>query len=243
VQVFFVRNDAPQFASPREAVAWLNGKSVATPIGSCADRFARAVFEKEHVTPGSYLNQSIEVITSGFRAGKLDGAVIWEPVASRLVGEGLARRVATGNDFGESDAAFLVTRADLIKQRVKGWLETELDAEQFVANPKNADQVVKLLKAQTTGFSDEVLYKALFGFYAKEAGGSPVRLTLPFAFTPEAFELIKKDTAFLYGIKSISVPQLADDTVVPGATEEILKEHNLTIPAGVVNAATQTDKE
>jgi NitT/TauT family transport system substrate-binding protein len=244
--VFFVRNDAPQFASPKEAIAWLNGKSVATPIGSCADRFARAVFEKENVTPGSYLNQSIEVITSGFRAGKLDGAVIWEPVASRLVGEGLARRVATGNNFDETDAAFLVMREDLIKQRpdvVKGWLEAELDAEQFVADPKNADQVVKLLKAQTTGFSEEVLFKALFGFYAKEAGGSPVRLTLPFAFTPEALELIKRDTAFLHGIKSISMSQLADDAVVPDATEAILKEHNLSIPAGVVKAATQTDKE
>jgi NitT/TauT family transport system substrate-binding protein len=88
-----------------------------------------------------------------------------------------------------------------------------------------------------------VLFKALFGFYPKEAGGSPVRLTLPFAFTPEALELIKKDTAFLHSIKSISISELADDAVVPDATEAILKEHNLNIPAGVVKAATQTDKE
>jgi NitT/TauT family transport system substrate-binding protein len=243
--VFFVRNDAPQFSSPKDAVAWLNGKSVAGPIGSCSDRFARAVFEKEHVTPGSYLNQSLEVITSGFRAGKLDGAVIWEPTASRLVGEGLARRVATGNDFDEPDGAFLDMRADLINERpdvVKGWLEAELDAEQFIADPRNADQVVKLLKAQTTGFSEDELYKALFGFYSKETGGSPVRLTLPFAFPPEALELIKKDTAFLYSIKSISISELADDAVITDATEAILKEHNLKIPAGVVKAA-QGDKE
>ena len=101
------------------------------------------------------------------------------------------------------------------------------------------DQVVKLLKAQTTGFSEEELYKALFGFYSKETGGSPVRLTLPFAFPPEALELIKKDTAFLYGIKSISTSQLADDAVLTDATEAILKERNLKIPAGVVKAATQ----
>ena len=244
--VFFVRNDAPKFASPGEAVAWLNGKSVAAPNGSCADRFARAVFEKEHVTPGSYLNQSLEVITSGFRAGKLDGAVIWEPTASRLVGERLARRVATGNDFDEPDGAFLDIRADLVKQRpdvVKGWLQAELDAEQFIADPKNAHQVVKLLKAQTTGFSEEELYKALFGFYSKETGGSPVRLTLPFAFPPQALELIKKDAAFLYAIKSISTPRLADDAVLTDVTAAILKERNLKIPAGVVKAATQTAKE
>ena len=137
-------------------------------------------------------------------------------------------------------------RADLMQQRpdvVKGWLEAELDAEQFIADPKNADQVVKLLKAQTTGFSEEELYKALFGFYSKETGGSAVRLTLPFAFSPEALELIKKDTAFLYSIKSISSSELANDAVITDATEAILKEHNLKIPAGVVKAAAPGDKE
>jgi NitT/TauT family transport system substrate-binding protein len=244
--VFFVRNDAPDFANPKEAVAWLNGKSVATPNGSCADRFARAVFEKEHVTAGSYLNQSLEVITSGFRAGKLDGAVIWEPTASRLVAEGLARRVATGNDFDEPDGAFLDIRSDLVKQRpdvVKGWLQAELDAEKYIADPKNAAEVVRLLKAQTTGFTEDELHKALFGFYPKSAGGSAVRLTLPFAFTPAALDLIKKDTAFLYGIKSISVPQLADDAVITDLTEAVLKERGLTPPVGEVRAATQTAKE
>ena len=244
--VFFVRNGAPDFASPKEAVAWLNGKSVATPNGSCADRFARAVFEKEHVTAGSYLNQSLEVITSGFRAGKLDGAVIWEPTASRLVAEGLARRVATGNDFDEPDGAFLDIRADLVKQRpdvVKGWLQAELDAEKYIADPKNAAEVVKLLKAQTTGFTEDELHKALFGFYPKTAGGSAVRLTLPFAFTPAALDLIKKDTAFLYGLKSISTPQLADDAIITDLTEAVLKERGLTPPVGEVRAATQTAKE
>jgi NitT/TauT family transport system substrate-binding protein len=244
--VFFVRNDAPEFPNPKEAVAWLNGKSVATPNGSCADRFARALFEKEHVTAGSYLNQSLEVITSGFRAGKIDAAVIWEPTASRLVLEGLARRVATGNNFDEPDGAFLDIRADLVKQRpdvVKGWLEAELDAEQFIADPKNADQVVKILKAQTTGISEESLHKALFGYYAKDVGGSPVRLTLPFVVTPAALDLIKKDTEFLYSIKSISAPQLADDAIITDASDAVLKSRNLTPPAGVVKALTETAKD
>ena len=63
---------------------------------------------------------------------------MWEPVASRLVSEGLARRVATGNQFGENDGALIDVRADLIQQRpdvVKGWLETELEAEQILADP------------------------------------------------------------------------------------------------------------
>ena len=241
--VFFVRNDAPQFADAKAAVAWLNGKTVATPKGSCSDRFAQAVFQKEKVTPAAYLNQSIEVITSGFRVGKLDAAVVWEPTASRLVAEGLARRVASGYNFDEPDGAFLDARADLIKQRpdiIKAWLETELDAELFLADPKNAAKVADLLKAQTTGFTQKELWQAEFGAYPASSGGGPVRLTLPFGFSPNALALIAKDTAFLHSIKSIAVAKLPDDAVLPGYTAEILKEHKLSVPVSEIKSAPAT---
>ena len=93
---FLVRTDAPKFANDQEAIKWLNGKTVAVPKGSCTDRFAQAVFKRAGIQPSAYLNQNIEVITSNFRAGKLDAAVMWEPTTSRLVLEGLARKVATG---------------------------------------------------------------------------------------------------------------------------------------------------
>lgn len=241
--VLFVRKDAPQFPNAKAAVAWLNGKTVATAKGSCADRFAQALFEKEKVTPGSYLNQSIEVITSGFRVNKLDGAVVWEPVTARLVEEGLARRVASGNDFDEQDGAFLVMRADLIKQRpdiVKDWLEAELDAELYLADPKNAQNVAELAKNQTTGFSKTALWRSLFGSYPTNAGGGPIRQTLPFGFSKASLSLIAKDTAFLYSIKSIAVPKLADDAVLPDLTAEVLKERKLAVPLGEIKASSET---
>lgn len=244
--VFLVRNDAPQFADAKAAIAWLAGKTVASPKGSCADRFAQAVFQKEKATPGSYLNQSIEVITSGFRAGKLDGAVVWEPTASRLVEEGLARRVASGNNFDEPDGAFLDARADLIKQRpdiVKDWLETELDAELFLADPKNADKVAELAKDQTTGFTQKELWRALFGAYPTSVGGDSARLTLPFGFSSGSLGLIAKDAAFLYSVKSIDVPKLADDAILPQLTEEVLKERKLTAPIGEIKASSKTASE
>src|SRR5258707_813443 len=74
---FLVRTDAPEFKSPDEAIQWLKGKTVAVPKGSCTDRFAQAVFKRFDVQPSEYLNQSIEVITRGFRVKKLDAAVIW----------------------------------------------------------------------------------------------------------------------------------------------------------------------
>ncbi len=240
--VFFTRLDAPAFADGKAAVKWLDGKTVAVPKGSCTDRFARAVFKSQNINPGSYLNQNIELITSGFRAKKLDAAVVWEPTGSRLVAEGLARRVASGNDFGENDGAFIDVRADLLQQRpdvVKAWLEAELDAELFLADPKNAHEVARLLKAQTTGFDEKVLWRALYGSYPTGSGGGPVRLTLPFAFTDKSLELVRRATAFLYEVKSIALPQLPADAVQPDLAAQVLKERGLSSPVGEIKATAE----
>src|SRR5438046_3241240 len=184
---FLVRNDAPQFKNDQEALRWLDGKTVAVPKGSCTDRYAQATFKKLNVNPKEYLNQNIEVITSNFRAGKLDAAVIWEPTASRLVQEGLARRIASGATVQEGDGGFLAMRADLIKQRpdvVKAWMNAELDAQLFRSEPKNADEIIKMAKAETTGFSDRALWYSLYGTYPASEGGTKTRVNLHYAITP-----------------------------------------------------------
>jgi len=230
-----VKNDAPQFANAGEAIQWMNGKVVAVPKGACTDRFALAVFEKEKITPESYLNQNIEVITSGFRAGKLDAAAIWEPTASRLVEEGLARKVASGASVDENDGAFIDMRGDLIDQRpdvVKAWLNAELDAQLYMANPANTMAIVAMAKEQTTGFSEKVLWKAMVGSSPVLQGGTPVRNELAFAITPKAQALIDKATVFLHSIKTIKVDKLRSNAVMKGFTEEILKERGLSAPVG-----------
>ena len=236
---FLVRKDAPQFKDAQEAIKWLNGKTVAVPKGSCTDRFAQAVFRKSSIEPKEYLNQNIEVITSNFRAGKIDAAVMWEPTTSRLVEEGLARLVATGASVQENDGGFLGMRADLIKQRpdvVKAWLEGELDAQLFLADPKNAAEVIKMAKEQTTGFSDKVLWNSLYGKYPASAGGTDTRNVMYYTFTPETRELIKRAAAFLYSIKSINVETLRPEAIESKWTEDILKERGLKAPIGVVKA-------
>ena len=242
--IFLARNDAPQFKDAKEAIKWLDGKKVAVPKGSCTDRFAQAVFQKEKIQPAEYLNQNIEVITSGFRAGKLDAAVIWEPTASRLVQDGLARRIASGASVNENDAGFLAMRADLIKQRpdvVKAWLNAELDAQLFIADPKNAQEVARMAVEQTTGFSEKVLWASLYGKYPESAGGAPVRNSLHYTITPEAAELINRASKFLYGIKSINVEKLRPEAVMPEFTQAILKERGLKAPIGEVKAMADSE--
>ncbi|MEP6677705.1 MAG: ABC transporter substrate-binding protein [Betaproteobacteria bacterium] len=242
--IFLAKNDAPQFKSPKEALAWLTGKQVAVPKGSCTDRFAQAVFKKEKVEPAAYLNQNIEVITSNFRAGKLDAAVIWEPTASRLVSEGLARRVASGTSVDENDAGLLGMRNDLITQRpdvVKAWLNAELDAQLYAADPKNAREVAKMATAQTTGFSEKVMWMSLYGKYPESQGGDPIRNSFEYTFTPPTLELISRAAAFLYSIKSINVEKLRPEAIMPEFTQQILKERNLTAPIGQVKGLPESD--
>lgn len=242
--VLLVRNDAPKFKNPEDAFKWMNGKRVATAKGACSDRFLRAVFQKLDVKPAEYLNQNIEVMTSGFKAGKLDAAVIWEPTASKIVLEGIARRAASGYNVKENDGAFLNMRADLIQQRpdvVKGWLNAELDAQEFMANPANATAVAKMAEGYSTGFSEKEMWMAFTGEYPASEGGTDTRLILPYTFTPQAMELIRRATAFLHSVKSINVSKLRPEAVMPEFTQEILKERGLTAPIGEVKPVPLSD--
>lgn len=242
--IFLARADAPKFATQKHAIKWLSGKQVAVPKGSCTDRFAQAVFKKENIEPAAYLNQNIEVITSGFRAGKLDAAVIWEPTASRLVQEGLAKRIASGTAVNEKDGGYMTMRYDLIKQRpdvVKAWLNAELDAQLFLADSKNAQEVTRMAKEQTTGFAEKMLWASMYGENPAEAGGAPVRLLLPFGITPEVIEFLNGATTFLHTIKSINVSKLRPDAVMPEFAAAALKERGLSSPVGSVNALADSE--
>ncbi len=237
--IFLARNDAPRFRDAGEAIKWLNGKQIAIPKGSCADRFADVIFQKGKVQPGAYLNQNIEVVTSGFRAGKLDATVIWEPVASRLAKEGLARRILSGANFNEMDGAFLVMRAELVKQRpdiVKAWLNAELDAQLYMSDRRNAPEVIRVVKEYTGGMSEEFLWAALYGTYPDDQGGSKKRLLFPFVIDADSTELITKAVRFLHTIKGINTDKLRADAVMPEFAQQVLAERKLKSPIGDVAA-------
>ncbi|MFN3868677.1 MAG: nitrate ABC transporter substrate-binding protein [Hyphomicrobiaceae bacterium] len=234
--IFLVRNDAPQFANGQEAVKWMQGKNTSAPHGACTDRFARLAFNKAGIEPGSYLNQNIEVITTNFRAGKIDAAAIWEPTATKIEKAGLARRAASGEDFNAMDGAFMVMLHSLIEQRpdvVKAWLNSELDAQLFMADMKNADEVAALAESQTEQIDRSVLWNAL---YAGPEGTT--KLSLDFAITEQARSLINDATAFLYSLpkRPAAAESVRPEAIMPNFAEEVLKERGLTAPVGIIKA-------
>jgi NitT/TauT family transport system substrate-binding protein len=239
--IFLVRNDAPQFKSGKEAVQWMAGKETSSPHGSCTDRFARLAFKQAGIQPKTYLNQNIEVITTNFRAGKLDAAVIWEPTASKIVHSGLARRAASGEDFDALDGGFLVMLNDLITQRPdvhRAWLEAELDAQLFLADPNNAAEVSKLAEQQTEQFDRKVLWASLYGETPKDAGGGDVKMQLDFIVNERVQKLIAEATEFLNGLpnKPAASPKIRDGGVYDKIAREVLEKRGLNSPVSVIKA-------
>ncbi len=233
--ILLARNDAPDFASPKQAVQWMNGKTVATPQGSCTDRFTRSIFQKYGVKPSAYLNQSIEVISSNFQNRRIDGATVWEPVAARLVDQHIAKRVASGSNFNEDDAGFLVMAKDLMDKRpdvVEAYLKAELEAQEWVANPANALELAQMAVDQTQGYTLKDMWDAMFGVWA---GGHANDLSnrMPFVVNRQAQDLIDHSWAFLYKAKVIPQPEPLAGIVQDTIAQNVLAKSGAKLPIEV----------
>lgn len=237
--VFLSRNEAPNFGSPQEAVKWWNGKRIAVAKGSCTDRSGQETMRRFGIKPEQYLNQSIEVQTSNFKAGRLDGSIIWEPTASKIVMEGIAKRIGDTKMIGKLDGGFMAMQYELIKQRpdvVKGWLQAELDANLFWAKPENYMKVVEMAHRNTQGFSKEVLWMSMAGKYPKSMGGGEFRNIMYYGFDTEVMRMISDATRFLHEIKVLPMEQLPKDLIMTQFTDEILKQRGLKVPLARIQA-------
>jgi len=235
--IFLVPNNAPKFKTGMDAVKWMNGKLIAAPHGACTDRFALLAFEQAGIKPSKYLNMNIENITKNLEAGKIAGAAIWEPTASKIEMAGIARRGATGADFAgddAGDAGFLVMMNEIIQTRPdvhRAWLEAELDAQLFLADLGNANAVSKMADDQTEGIKRKVLWASL---YRDE--GRVNKLTLDFIFNPKVKNMLKASTAFLAKKKKFGKrKELRPESVWDGMARKILKERGLKSPLGKID--------
>jgi NitT/TauT family transport system substrate-binding protein len=235
--IFLVPNSAPKFKSGMEAVKWMDGKLIAAPHGACTDRFALLAFEQAGIKPSKYLNMNIENITKNLEAGKIAGAAIWEPTASKIEMAGIARRGATGADFAGADAGdagFLVMMNEIIQTRPdvhRGWLEAELDAQIFLADLGNANAVSKMADDQTEGVDRKVLWASLYRDENKVN-----KLTLDFVFNDKVKTMLKASTAFLAKKKKFGKRKaLRPESVWDDMARKVLKARGLTSPVGKID--------
>ncbi len=235
-----LRANAPIFKDPKAAVKWLDGKIVATPKGSCADRFLRTLIAKTGIKPKEILNQSIEVIATNFRVNKIDGAVLWEPTVSRLgdfVGLGIAKEVATGYIYDTPDAGFIAMRADFIEKHpdiVKGWLKAELEAQRFVLDPKNWERVAEIVEKDTTGITKSMAWFSLYGKIPTDRGGSPIRDEKVFVFDDRVKELIHGTYKFLHSVQVIDIDKAPAGAIDDSIARQVLKDAGASVPLGTI---------
>ena len=224
-----VRKDAPQFKSNEELARWLDGKIIAAPKGSASDQYLRRFFEKYQVKPGEYLNQSIEVIATNFRIGKLDAASLWEPTVSRIgtdVGEGIARIVADGSACDNPDLGILNMRSDFIANHrdvAKGYLRAELEAQRYMLDPANWENVINMVSKYATGIPKNVLWYSIYGLVPSDTT-DPVREWKNFTFGERELANIATVAPFLYKSKIISMETLPEGTVDDSLAREVFKE-------------------
>lgn len=236
--IFLVPNDAPEFETGVDAVKWMDGKVVAAPHGACTDRFARLAFEQAGIEPSKYLNQNIENITKNLEAGKISAAAIWEPTASKIQLRGIARRAASGESFegvDAGDAGFLVMMNELIQTRPdvhRGWLEAELDAQLYLLDLANANDVARMADEQTEGIERKTLWYSLYGEVPASMGGGPVRLTLDFVFNDKVNQLLDASTKFLHEQKKVPAATLRDGAVEDAVAREVLEARGMSSPLG-----------
>ena len=210
--LILVRKDAPDFKDNEALARWLDGKVIAAPKGSASDQYMRRFFEKYKVKPAEYLNQTIEVISTNFRAGKLDAASLWEPTLSGLaseVGEGVGKIVADGSACDNEDLGIVVMRSDL-------------EAQLFMLNPDNWEQVINMVSQYATGVPKRVLWYSIFG---KVPANSPnlVREWMNFYFGEREKANIDEVVAFLHQEGIISVDKLPEGTVDDSLTRKVFK--------------------
>jgi NitT/TauT family transport system substrate-binding protein len=238
--LLLVRKDAPQFKSQEEAIKWLDGKIVAAPKGSAADQYLLMLFDKYKVKPKEYLNQSIEVIGSNFRIKKLDAAAMWEPTISRvgdLVGEGLVRIAATGTAVNNPDLGILIMRDDFVTQHpqlAEAWIRSELEAQQYLSDPKNYTKVIEMVAKYATGMPKKALWYSIYGQIPASVGGTKEREWKPFIFDSKVLKNIDDVYAFLYKEKRTKVAKPLPGTIDDSIAQKILKEKKLKSPIAVI---------
>ena len=199
--------------------------------------FALLAFEQAGIKPSKYLNQNIENITKNLEAGKISGAAIWEPTASKIEMLGIARRAATGADFegdDAGDAGFLVMMNEIIQTRPdvhRGWLEAELDAQLFLADTDNANEVAKMADDQTEGMDRKILWASL---YRDENRVN--KLTLDFVFNDKVRNMLNASAAFLAGKKKFGKrTTLRPQAVYDEVARQVLADRGLKSPLGKID--------
>lgn len=228
-----VRADAPEFKDYREAMKWLDGKTVGVPKGSCADRLGQYMFKKEGINV-VWQQMQAEVIVTSLQAKRIDAAVLYEPHASKAVFDGYARYAVSAAAFGEQDANAVLMRKDFIAANravAVAWLKANIEALYFLRD--KPIETVNYVKKELPAYTRENLWYAIYGRLPQGIGGADTALSAEMVVTPEARALLERGHAFLRELKVHQETALNPDAINNEVVTQAFKELGLDPSKGL----------
>ncbi len=235
--LIMVRSDAPKFKDAREAMKWLDGKTVGVPKGSCADRLGQHMFEKEGVKV-KWQQMQGEVIVTSLQAKRIDAALVYEPHISKAMFDGHGRYVASAALYGEEDANVVLMRKDFVdanRAAAVAWLKANIEALYFMRD--NPVETVNYVKKELPDYSRENIWYAIYGKPPVETGAAPVALYAEMSLTARARNLLNRGHAFLQSEKIIRDKAFHPDAVRDDLINQAFKELGLDPSKGLYEIA------
>lgn len=219
--------DAPDFANYKDALGWLEGKTIGVPRGSCADRLGQAILRAEGINV-TWQQMQAEVIVTSLQAGKIDAAAVYEPHSSKAVFDGYAKYVISSNPYGEIDADAIVMREDFIqahREVAKAWLKANIEAMFFLHD--HPVEVVEIVKKELPGYTKENLWHAIYGNLPENTGASDTILTGQMVLTADVRAMLQRGYKFLHESNVVVDPDFADGAIQDDLINEAFTELGL----------------
>ena len=237
--VLVVRRDAPAFATPDEGIRWLAGKRFAISPGTCQQRVAQRAFARVKAQPGRTLNLGSETYAMAFKEDRIDAAGANEIGAASLIEAGLARRLYSSQASGAWDAVFIASTATFARKNaglLRGWLQAELEAQRFMADARNADEVIRIVAKYLPNVPERALRLAHHGHYPASQGGAAVRRIFPFSFSANAMAVVRDAHHSAQQLGMAPAGELRPSAIQRDITQDLLRTHGLVSPLGEVRA-------
>lgn len=237
--VLVVRRDAPVFATPHEGIRWLAGKRFAVSPGTCQQRVAHRAFARAKVQPARTLNLGSETYAMAFKEDRIDAAGANEVGAASLIVAGVARRLYISQAGGAWDAVFIASSATFAREHaeiLRSWLQAELEAQRFMADARNADEVIRIVAKYLPNVPERALRLAHYGHYPASPGRTAVRRIFPFHFSQNAMSVVRDAHRSAQQLGLAPAGALRRTAIQPDLTEDLLRAHGLVAPLGEVRA-------
>ncbi|MHC1681955.1 MAG: ABC transporter substrate-binding protein [Clostridiaceae bacterium] len=214
IGVYDVSSKTNQLLATKESgvnsIADLKGKKVGVTIGSVGHQLLYILLDSAGLKPSDIqiLNLQPADIKSSLASKNIDAAVTWDPIATQIIDDGIAKLITDGEKY-KLGVNVIIANSDFLKEHgdIAERLLKVLDKSQKWID-ENKDEALQIV-SKDSGFSVDVL-KPKFD-----------KTNRNIRFSDEAVKSVKETAKYLYDNKiikkEVNVDELIDKTYLNNA--------------------------